>query len=47
MAADEKSFAVRLTLASNDATLTDDQIEGAVRAVIAEIAKRTGGRLRG
>jgi phenylalanyl-tRNA synthetase beta chain len=47
LAADEKSFAVRLTLASNDATLTDEQIEGAVRAIVAEIANRTGGRLRG
>jgi integration host factor subunit alpha len=34
MAADEKSMAVRLTLASPDATLTDDQIEAAVRAVV-------------
>jgi nucleoid DNA-binding protein len=34
MAADEKSLAVRLTLASPDATLTDDQIEAAVRAVV-------------
>lgn len=47
LGADEKSFAVRLTLASNDATLTDEQIEGAVRAIVAEIATRTGGRLRG
>ena len=30
----EKSLAVRLTLASADATLTDDQIESAVRAVV-------------
>jgi phenylalanyl-tRNA synthetase beta chain len=47
MAADEKSFAIRLTLASNDATLTDDQIEGAVRTIVTEVASRTGGRLRG
>jgi phenylalanyl-tRNA synthetase beta chain len=47
LAADEKSFAIRLTLASNDATLTDEQIEGAVRAIVAEIASRAGGRLRG
>jgi phenylalanyl-tRNA synthetase beta chain len=36
-----------LTLASNDATLTDEQIEAAVQAVVKEIAGRTGGRLRG
>jgi phenylalanyl-tRNA synthetase beta chain len=43
----EKSFAVRLTLASGEATLTDEQIEAAVRAVVATIAARLGGRLRG
>jgi phenylalanyl-tRNA synthetase beta chain len=47
MAGDEKSFALRLTLASNDATLTDDQIEACVQAVLREVASRTGGRLRG
>jgi phenylalanyl-tRNA synthetase beta chain len=46
VAADEKSFALRLTLASHDATLTDEQIEGAVAAIVTEIAKRTGARLR-
>jgi phenylalanyl-tRNA synthetase beta chain len=43
----EKSLAVRLTLASADATLTDDQIESAVRAVVERIASQLGGRLRG
>lgn len=47
VAAGEKSLAVRLTLASADATLTDEQIEGAVRAVVDSITKRLGGRLRG
>jgi phenylalanyl-tRNA synthetase beta chain len=47
MAADEKSFALRLTLASNDATLTDEQIEACVQAIVREVASRTGGRLRG
>lgn len=47
MKADEKSLAVRLTLASADATLTDEQIESAVRAVVDRIATRLGGRLRG
>jgi phenylalanyl-tRNA synthetase beta chain len=47
MSAQEKSVALRLTLASNDATLTDEQIEAAVRAIVAGVASRTGGRLRG
>ena len=47
VAADEKSMAVRLTLGSAEATLTDEQIDGAVHAVIDSIAARVGGRLRG
>ncbi|MDB5947979.1 MAG: pheT [Ramlibacter sp.] len=47
VAADEKSMAVRLTLGSPEATLTDEQIDGAVQAVIDSIAARVGGRLRG
>lgn len=47
LALDEKSLAVRLTLARSDATLTDDQIEAAVRAVVERIAAQLGGRLRG
>jgi phenylalanyl-tRNA synthetase beta chain len=47
LAPDEKSLAVRLTLASADATLTDEQIESAVRAVVEQVAERLGGRLRG
>jgi phenylalanyl-tRNA synthetase beta chain len=43
----EKSLAVRLTLASSEATLTDEQIDVAVKAVIDSIAARLGGRLRG
>lgn len=43
----EKSLAVRLTLASADATLTDEQIDAAVKAVVDRIATRLGGRLRG
>ncbi|MDQ6881221.1 MAG: phenylalanine--tRNA ligase subunit beta, partial [Pseudomonadota bacterium] len=46
VAADEKSMAVRLTLGSPDATLTDEQIDAAVQAVIDSIAGRLGGRLR-
>ena len=43
----EKSLAVRLTLASAEATLTDEQIDGAVKAVVDRIAAQLGGRLRG
>jgi phenylalanyl-tRNA synthetase beta chain len=47
LAANEKSFAVRLTLGSADATLTDEEIEAAVKAIVAEVAARVGSRLRG
>lgn len=47
LAADEKSMAVRLTLASAEATLTDEQIDGAVQSVVDSIATCLGGRLRG
>lgn len=43
----EKSLAVRLTLARSDATLTDEQIEAAVRAVVERVSAQLGGRLRG
>jgi phenylalanyl-tRNA synthetase beta chain len=43
----EKSLAVRLTLASSEATLTDEQIDVAVKAVVDRIARQLGGRLRG
>ena len=42
----EKSLAVRLTLRSDEATLTDAQIEHVVAAVLTEIEKQLGGRLR-
>ena len=44
---DEKSLAVRLTLGSADATLTDEQIDHAVKAVVQRVATQLGGRLRG
>ncbi|MES3002647.1 MAG: phenylalanine--tRNA ligase subunit beta [Pseudomonadota bacterium] len=47
LALHEKSLAVRLTLASSEATLTDEQIDAAVKAVMDSIAARVGGRLRG
>jgi len=43
----EKSLAVRLTLASSEATLTDEQIDAAVAAVLESVSSRLGGRLRG
>ncbi len=46
IAAGEKSLAVRLTLGNGVATLTDEQIEAAVKAVVDQVASRVGGRLR-
>ena len=42
----EKSLAVRLTLSSEDATLTDEQIDQAVQAVITRLAADVGARQR-
>ena len=47
LAADEKSLAVRLTLASSEATLTDEQIDAAVQGRGGLHRTRLGGRLRG
>jgi len=47
LAMHEKSLAVRLTLASMEATLTDAQIDAAVKAIVEKIEQRLGGRLRG
>jgi phenylalanyl-tRNA synthetase beta chain len=47
LAGNEKSLAVRLTLGSSEATLTDEEIDGAVRAVVDSIQSRLRGRLRG
>jgi len=38
-AATQRSLAVRLTLGASDATLTDDQIEQAVKAVLNQLAQ--------
>jgi len=46
LAADEKSLAVRLVLNRDDATLTEDEIEGAVNAVLDSLAQRLAARLR-
>jgi phenylalanyl-tRNA synthetase beta chain len=42
----EKSLAVRLTLGSMEATLTDAQIDAAVQAVVASLESRLGAKLR-
>jgi len=47
LAPNEKSLALRLTLASSEATLTDQQIEAAVQAVLDRVAGQLGARLRG
>jgi phenylalanyl-tRNA synthetase beta chain len=46
MGTHEKSLAVRLTLASSEATLTDEQIDTTVKAIVDSIASGLGGRLR-
>ena len=43
----EKSLAVRLTLNSDEATLTEEQIEASVQAVLKSLAGGVGARLRG
>ena len=47
LAAGEKSLAVRLTLGSGEATLTDAQIDVAMGAVIQHLTDKLGARLRG
>ncbi|MGH8820356.1 MAG: phenylalanine--tRNA ligase subunit beta, partial [Rhodoferax sp.] len=42
----EKSLAVRLTLNSDDATLTDEQIDAQVQAVVGRLTRQFGARLR-
>ncbi|MGH8784850.1 MAG: phenylalanine--tRNA ligase subunit beta [Cupriavidus necator] len=46
LAEGEKSLAVRLTLNSDEATLTEEQIEAAVQAVVEQLARQVGARLR-
>ena len=43
---EEKSLAVRITLAREDATLTEAEIDAALQAALAELGRRTGARLR-
>ncbi|MES2980597.1 MAG: phenylalanine--tRNA ligase subunit beta [Pseudomonadota bacterium] len=42
----EKSLAVRLMLSSETATLTEDQIDKAIQAIVASLQTRIGARLR-
>jgi phenylalanyl-tRNA synthetase beta chain len=46
LASDEKSLAVRLVLNRDDATLTEEQIETTVRAVLDALQQRVAARLR-
>ncbi|MFM7330613.1 MAG: phenylalanine--tRNA ligase subunit beta [Brachymonas sp.] len=46
LAADEKSLAIRLSLQDEGATLTDEQIDSAVAAVLDALAQSLGARLR-
>ncbi|MDZ4100483.1 MAG: phenylalanine--tRNA ligase subunit beta [Hydrogenophaga sp.] len=46
LAEGEKSLAVRLTLNSDEATLTEEQIEASVQAVLATLQQQVGARLR-
>ena len=46
VAVGEKSLAVRLTMQSTDATLTDTQIEQAVQAVVQQLTQQLNARLR-
>jgi phenylalanyl-tRNA synthetase beta chain len=46
LAEGEKSLAVRLTLNSDEATLTEEQIEATVQAVLAALQQQVGARLR-
>jgi phenylalanyl-tRNA synthetase beta chain len=45
--ADKKSVAIAVTLQPRDKTLTDQEIDAVAAKVAAEVAKRTGGSLRG
>jgi phenylalanyl-tRNA synthetase beta chain len=47
LAQGEKSMAVRLSFQSDAGTLTDEQIEPAVRAIIDQLGVKLGARLRG
>ena len=43
----KKSVAIAVTLQPRDKTMTDEEIEAVAAKIVAEVAKRTGGVLRG
>ncbi len=47
LAVGEKSMAVRLTFHDDIATLTDEQVDPAVRAIVDQLSAKLGARLRG
>jgi len=47
LAVGEKSMAVRLTFHDDSATLTDEQVDPAVRAIVDQLSAKLGARLRG
>jgi phenylalanyl-tRNA synthetase beta chain len=47
LTAGEKSLAVRLTLHSDEATLTDAQVDTAMGAIMAQLTQQVAARLRG
>jgi phenylalanyl-tRNA synthetase beta chain len=47
LAAGEKSLAVRLTLQSDEATLTDAQIDTAMASILTQLTQQVAARLRG
>ncbi|PZA10641.1 phenylalanine--tRNA ligase subunit beta [Rhodopseudomonas palustris] len=44
---DKKSVAIAVTLQPRDKTMTDQEIEAVAAKIVAEVAKKTGGSLRG
>ncbi len=44
---DKKSIAIAVTLQPREKTMTDEEIDAVGKKIIAEVAKRTGGTLRG
>jgi phenylalanyl-tRNA synthetase beta chain len=44
---DKKSIAIAVTLQPREKTLTDQEIEAVAAKIVAEVAKKTGGVLRG
>jgi phenylalanyl-tRNA synthetase beta chain len=44
---DKKSIAIAVTLQPREKTMTDEEIEALAAKIVAEVAKRTGGVLRG